>query len=366
MNILLWPAHYLPSIGGLEIFTHSLAVQLKKMGHRILVLANNQNSYEYNEMTIEGIPVHIFPFVAALHSHKLEVIQKIIAQVRLLVEDFSPDLANVHGWLETVAFYQIRILQQIPFCLTIHGLLQQKTYSTQLCSQLWSQARGVNTVSHAMMDILLSQKWSHPSLRVIYNGIPSCRFTESAAPVKHNHLAMIGRLSGEKCFDVGLQALKIVRNTYPDATLCLVGGGDQWDSLVKLRRDLALDGAVEMTGSVPPDQVSHYIDKACIVLIPSSYESFCLVALESAMRARPVIASDVYGLKEVVEHGKTGLLVEPQNPEALAEAIGILFGQKERRVEMGTYAQMRASQMFTMEQCARSYLEMYENRPVVH
>lgn len=360
MKIVFWPSQYLPAIGGLEILTHSLAMQLQKMGHEILIITDHAGSSLSDNRTIDGIQVISLPFSTALNFYDVKKIKELMSQMEHILQTFSPDLVNIHGWYETLAFYQLRLLKNIPFYLTIHGLLEQETYATHACQLLWTRAQGINTVSCSLKETLFSRKWTHPSLRVIHNGLASGRFSKQVKPKDPNRLVMIGRLSPEKGFDIGFQALKILQTTYPQAILSLVGGGALWDSLVRLRNTLQLDASIEMTGFVQPNQVAHYIDQASLVLIPSSYESFGLVALEAAFRGRPVIASHVHGLKEVVVHQETGWLIKPGCPSSLAHAIDRLWSHPEIMEDMEFASKQRAAQ-FTIEACAQNYLNMYQN-----
>ncbi|MDF2530067.1 MAG: putative glycosyltransferase, group 1 [Gammaproteobacteria bacterium] len=363
MKIILWPTSYLPSIGGLEVMTHSLATQLLKNGHEVLVIANNTNSEECKEFTLEGIRVFLFPFITSLLDKKLLNIKKIMSKIRQIFDDFEPDLVNVHGWFECFSFYQVRILENsnIPVCITIHGLLEQNHYQTDACLKLWSMANAVNTVSQVLIESLSQQGFHHPALKTIYNGLSIPQEPIQPLGLHPHTLVMVGRLSSEKCFDIAFYAVKNLIRKYPDIKLILVGGGGQFNELSRLKNELGLDQHIEMTDFVKPHEVQSYIDRADLVLVPSYYESFCLVALQAAIRGRPVIASNVYGLKEVVEHNQTGLLIEAKNPQALSEAVDQLLSNPQRMQEMGKASYIRATHQFTIENTTHQYLKMYEN-----
>ena len=360
MKILLWPTHYLPYIGGLEVMVHSLALQLKKQGHEVLVIANAE---EYAEFFIEEIKVYTFPFIKALGVYNLILIKKTLDKIHEIFDSFLPDIVNVHGWFECFCFYQTRILskKKIPLCITIHGLLEQKYYQTEACVKLWSMAGGINTVSNALIHSLKQQQCSHSSIRVIYNGLSPSSHPIAPLQCHPSQLLMVGRLTEEKCFDVAFHALKILIKNRSDIKLRLVGGGFLYQDLLRLKEELGLDPWIEMTDYVPPYKVRQYIDEASLILVPSYYESFCLVALEAALRSRPVVASSVYGLKEVIEHEKTGLLIEPKNPLLLAETIEKLLSSPQKMVEMGDAARQRALELFSIETTAKNYLEMYRS-----
>lgn len=354
MKILLWPLQYFPHIGGLEKLVHSLALSLLDKGHEVLVVSNGEKAGSFSkEGVLQNVPVLTFPFAAALFNYQLPLIRQVLADVSALFPAFVPDIVNIHGWIESFAFYQVRVLekQRVPACLTVHGLLEQKCYRTANCLRLWHRVQAVNTVSHAITPSL-----PHPFLQTIYNGLSPSK--TPLKPLPKNRLLLIGRLTEEKCFPIAFYAFKQLLPQYPTLQLTLIGDGPDYEALVKLKQSLNLP--IEMPGFVPPHAVESFIDQATLVLVPSSYESFSLVALEAALRARPVIASRVMGLKEVIEDQRTGLLVEPQNPDALAAAIHTLLSHPLRMEQMGQAALERAIRLFTMENTANHYLRMYE------
>jgi glycogen(starch) synthase len=363
MKIVLWPTFSLPNIGGLEVMTHSLAKQLQKEGHGVILISDYVNSKQFQEFTIDGVKTYTFPFTATLMSKDLALMKTIITRARRLLDAFSPDIVNVHGWFECMSFFQTRILEKmsLPLSITVHGLLEQEHYRTPSCLRLWSMARAVNTVSRTLDDALRAGGFEKHLMRVIYNGLP--RNEAPPIPLKASppKLLMVGRLSVEKCFETGFFALARLRVKYPGIKLVLVGGGDKGRELAELKSRLGLDDHIEMTGPVSPDRVPAHIDAATLVLVPSSYESFGLVALEAALRERPVVASGVCGLREVVEHEKTGLLVEPRDSQALADAVEDLLEDPERMQAMGLAARLRAERLFSIENATMSYLDLYES-----
>jgi glycosyltransferase involved in cell wall biosynthesis len=269
---------------------------------------------------------------------------------------------NIHGWFECFCFYQVRALEKrgIPVCLTIHGLLEQKHYQTDYCLKLWSLAKAVNTVSGALIHSLHADNLQHKGLRTIYNGLAIPTNPIKPINTKAPHLVMIGRLTSEKNFNYGFHAVKNLVRKYPNIRLTLVGGGEDFIKLQQLKSELGLDNCISMTDFVRPELVDAYIDQASIVLVPSYYESFCLVALQAAMRGRPVIASDVYGLKEVIEHNKTGLLVKPNDHKEISNAVDNLLSKPEKLITMGYAAYQRAINKFTIQNTTQSYLKMYQ------
>lgn len=365
MRIVLWPAMYLPNIGGLEIMTHALAKSLIQAGHEVLVFTCSAEGFL--KYAIDGIEVRAFPFLQELFQARLATIKQILQAIDQELDQFQPDLIQVHGWLESFCFYQTRVIRKrkIPLCLTIHGLLEQVHYTTGACRELWSMAAAVNTVSEALQETLREQNLVHPFLQTIYNGLPLP--SEPLQPLPSQKLLLIGRLTSEKGYEVAFQAVYRLLPKYPALKLRLLGDGPLFADLLQLRKDLELEEVIQMDGFVAPQEVPRFIDEASLVLVPSTYESFSLTALQAAQRARPVIASGVYGLKEVVEAGQTGLLIKPRSVEALAKAIDELLQDRDRLEKMGKQAYERAKTLFSIESTTQKYIQLYEKalKPLV-
>src|SRR4029077_4031681 len=159
-------------------------------------------------------------------------------------------------------------------------------------------------------------------------------------------LLCLGRLVAEKGFDSAMTAFALVRNRLPSARLVIAGDGPERSKLQQQTIELGLADSVEFVGSVPPETAAHLIDEATLVVMPSRLEGFGLVALEAALMARPVVAARVGGLPEVVLHEQTGLLVEHEDHEDLAEAITLLLDHPRTATMFGEAAQRRAKEVF--------------------
>jgi glycosyltransferase involved in cell wall biosynthesis len=170
-------------------------------------------------------------------------------------------------------------------------------------------------------------------------------------------LLCIGRLIPIKGHLVLLRALAQARAQVTGVTLDVAGRGPLEPALKAFVRELGLEDAVRFLGFVSPVQAA--IEQAAIVVVPSLGEGFGMVALEAMERARPVIASAVGGLPEIVADGETGLVVPSADAEALAAAIVALAGDLSRAAAMGTAGRVRALAQFTPERCVELVEELY-------
>jgi glycosyltransferase involved in cell wall biosynthesis len=176
-------------------------------------------------------------------------------------------------------------------------------------------------------------------------------------PGSDPRLLCVGRLIPVKGHLVLFRALAQARARVPGLSLDVAGHGPLEPGLRAYVRELGLSDAVRFLGFVSP--VQEAIERAAITVVPSLGEGFGMVALEAMERARPVIASDVGGLPEIVLHGETGIVVPAGDAEALAEAIVSLASDLERAAAMGLAGRARALESFRREQCTDRVEALY-------
>jgi glycosyltransferase involved in cell wall biosynthesis len=166
-------------------------------------------------------------------------------------------------------------------------------------------------------------------------------------PAQEPRLLCVGRLIPIKGHLVLLRALAQARRHVPSVVLDVAGRGPLEPALKAYARELGVEDAVRFLGFVSP--VQRAIEDAAIVVVPSLGEGFGMVALEAMERGRPVIVSSVGGLPEIVEHGRTGLVVQAGDAEALADAIVELASDLRKAAVMGGAGRERALEEFPPE-----------------
>ncbi|MGY1805399.1 glycosyltransferase family 4 protein [Blastococcus sp. SYSU D00922] len=190
--------------------------------------------------------------------------------------------------------------------------------------------------------------------RVLHNGVrePSRTPASSAGPEAGPHrLVVVGRLSAIKGQDIAIRATALVRRAGYDVTLTLVGDGyPGYEDLVEgLHRLAADEGVADITVFTGFRDPTPYVADADVVLMPSRVESFGLVAVEALLLGRPVVATRIGGLPEVIKHGETGVLVEPDDPQALADAVIHLLEHPEQADALGRAGLADARSRFSIE-----------------
>jgi glycosyltransferase involved in cell wall biosynthesis len=160
-------------------------------------------------------------------------------------------------------------------------------------------------------------------------------------------LLCIGRLIPIKGHLVLLRAFAQALQEVPDLELRIAGRGPLHPALRAIIDELGLGSGVRLLGQVSPIQTA--IEHVGVVVVPSLGEGFGMVALEAMERARPVIASAVGGLVDIVRDGQTGILVPPGEVEPLAQAIVDLVSDPDRAARLGAAGREHALDWFQDE-----------------
>jgi hypothetical protein len=185
-------------------------------------------------------------------------------------------------------------------------------------------------------------------VRLLYNGVPGPA-ADLPAPPGAARLVLVGRLSPRKGTDVAVDAVALLRAEGRDVTLDLAGSvfpGYEWYE-ERLRAQVAAHGlgdAVRFLGFVPSVWEAHAAGD--VVLVPSRVEPFGNTAVEGQLAGRPVVVSGTQGLVEIVEHGKTGLVVPPGDPAALAGALRTLLDDPAYAAELAATGREEARRRF--------------------
>lgn len=356
MRVLFWSSTFWPQIGGTELFAAGLLPRLRQRGHECIVVTSQTRPDWPAEATYEGFPIHRFPFSKS--PDDVSEVASLKRRVAGLKRRFMPDLihANSAGrdqffHLSTAAAYPA------PLLYTLHGewLLHEPMGERVLRGADWVVGSSKATLERArqVAPEIVSRSC------VIYNAVEDSTVPDAGLSFQTPRILCLGRLSQEKGFDLALTAFASIVARFPDARLVIAGDGREWSALQQQVVALDLGKLVEFMGWVAPAEVPALINTATIVLMPSRVESFPLVALEAGIMGRPVIATRIGGLPELVLHGETGMLVEQEDVRALGEAIAFLLEHPRAAAQMGRSARARVQKEFIRATQADAYDALY-------
>jgi len=347
LKILMMSPAYYPSQGGVQVEIRLLVNDLVKRGHQITIITKEIP----NVQTIENLNgVHIFRLPGSRIIldpwNGLFFIRKNSMAIKKIIKDEKIDIIHVHHFdLSCPYVYLLKKMCKIPIISTVHAsLLIDREYLKfrsnfkepfrwllRILPILWFETKSIQssdyliTVSKNLEDLCKSLRKDDPII-TIPNAINLQQFNPDIKPenfeIEGFKILCPGRISPEKGQLYLVDALKIVREKLPAQVIFM--GSEHANMLPALNNRihlLQLDEFIHFLPAQPYESIPRYYKAADLIVIPSLSESFGLAILENMALGNVVVASNVGGIPELIEHGKTGLLVPPAAPQQLAEAI---------------------------------------------
>ena len=361
-----------PTFGGSGVVATELGKHLASLGHEVHFITYDvpsrlgggfiENIF-YHNVDVAPYPLFTYPpYSVALASKMAEVARKA-----------HLDIMHVHYAVPhaTSAFLAKMMIQ--PWCVkivtTLHGtditLVGSDPSYLEVTRFSIEQSDAVTAVSSWLRRETIKNFHTKRKIEVIYNSVDPGLFRPNPRPELRKKLAPEGQgvmmhISNfrpvKRTGDL-LDILAFVR-ARTEAKLILVGDGPDRPVVEAAARKRHMDDDVVFLGNYA--NIEELLPVADVLLQPSASESFGLASLEALSCGVPVVASDVGGLPEVVEHGKCGYLYEVGDAGAMAEASVEIMTDPELRKRLSTAARARAVENFDVSRIAQQYLDLYE------
>jgi glycosyltransferase involved in cell wall biosynthesis len=193
---------------------------------------------------------------------------------------------------------------------------------------------------------------------VVYNGIDFSRFQKREETTQNRSMCMVANFSEKKDHESLIRSLPLVLKNFSDITLILVGRGKNEEKCRMLASSLGIGDHVifENSCNSPEDIIR---DCSIGILLSPAGEGISNVILEYMALGIPVIATDLGGNREVVEHGLTGVLLPDHSTYRIADEIGKMFEMPERAKEMGSRGRERVEKKFDCKRMILEYIDLY-------
>ncbi|HKR07657.1 MAG TPA: glycosyltransferase [Gemmatimonadaceae bacterium] len=273
--------------------------------------------------------------------------------------NFEPQILHAHWWFPSgVVGTWVRGLSHLPLVTTLHGtdvrLARSVGVAKPLFAHVLKHSAAVTTVSRWLQD---ETQALVPTVRPVVAPMPvSTDLFEPGDSRDGQRLLFVGRLNSQKGVDHLLYALSEMKTK---ASLDIVGDGPDREDLVGLARELGLTPRVRWHGQVPQTELPELYRQAAAVVVPSVDEGLGLSAVEALLCETPVVAFDSGGLRDVIQHEKTGLLVQPGDRASLAKTLDDLLSRDGHGAQLGKAGRLYALSTFAPESAARRYAEIY-------
>jgi len=205
---------------------------------------------------------------------------------------------------------------------------------------------------------------SHCKSVVTYLGVDTSQFQPGKRTSSDPTILFVGSLVESKGLKYLIEAMPRIVNGFPGARLVVIGRGSGQNGFRELARTLHVEKNVLFEGFVEHGAIHSYFQQCDIFCLPTLSEAFGMVLLEAMSCAKPVVATNVGGIPEIVEHGRSGLLVPPSNSQALAEAITSLLQDADLRGKMGRHNRTLCEQRYDWDKIIDVIEEVYESHNV--
>ncbi|MBI3601592.1 MAG: lipopolysaccharide heptosyltransferase II [Candidatus Omnitrophica bacterium] len=354
MNIL----QILPelNVGGVETGTLDLARYLIHQGHKSVVVSAGGTLVA--ELEKNGSIHYILPVNKKNFFVMFSAIHKLMGIIRREKVDIVHARSRVPAW---VAFLACRRTQAV-FMTSCHGY-----YSRHFFSRVMGWGKLVIAISEVIGQYMV-QDFGVPSryVRIIPRSVDTSKFNlarGTKGPGDPFLITMIGRLTPLKGHPFFLKAMAQVLRSLPNVKIQIIGDASPKrprykEELVLLTKRLGITHHVEFMGN-RRDIPQLLAASDCLVLSTITPEAFGRVILEAQAAGVPVVATKVGGVSEIIDHEKTGLLVLPNNIEAMAQAVLRILKDRAFAASLVVEAQKKIEQHYTLKHMAEATLHVY-------
>jgi len=338
-------------IGGISMHTRELFRELRKRNHEVTV-----------------IPETDWPAALAIEHY--------VAELRR-----GYDVVNVQGTSDRAAIVAGLLATKglVSGCVcTSHGFSPPRWYARGMWREVMRETLrryGAMISISKYVERRLSRFFgsNRPNIFTVYDGVDSELFNpaidgsalrEQMGLEGKRVILYVGRITEKKGVHHLLKAFSMASERASGLALVYCGRGAMDLTLRTMVKELGLGSRVLFAGPIPHDELPPYYAMCDVLAVPSTYENLGLAPLEAMSCGRPVVASNTGGLPEIVENMRTGLLVPPGDPAALAQGILAMIQDEDLARKFGSEGRRIVLERYTLAKCAEATIGAY--RSAVH
>lgn len=304
-----------------------------------------------------GIKVKVF-------NKKTKLGFGVIWQIFKNLKRYRPQIVHTHLFAADFWGKIAAILAGVPVIITTeHSVnLEESVFKQKVKVLLSYFTDKIVAVSQAVRNHYVEKvKIRGTKVIVIYNGVDLNRFVfRGFRPIdltKPINAVMVARLEEVKGHKYLIEAMPLILGRYPNLILNIVGDGSLRKKLEEQARDLKLSDKIVFWREVlEPEKIFSKMD---FFILPSLWEGLGISLLEAQAFGLPVLTSDIPGATEVVEDGKTGLLFEVKNPQAISKSIDRLLSNPKLQEKLVQEANKQVREKFDLQIMVRAYIDLY-------
>lgn len=348
-------------IGGAEVALLNLLTYLDRTRFQPVVLAPpGEFSRKIQELDVRWLSI---PVLDGLNRYTLPRFLKAIPFLRALLRREQPDL--LHANTNFAAEYS-GVMSRLLSVPTI-GHIRDIEPLGRLGRWTIRQNTRLIAISEAVKQYLISEHVPEQQIIRVYDGVDLHQYQPRRRDRPQQSeviLGIIGQIGARKGHVYVLEALRGLVASHPQFRLWIVGKEPQHsqehytEQLQRYIRETRLEPYIRWWGF--QNDIPEILNQLDILVLPSLQEPFGKIVIEAMAMEKPVVATKVGGLPEIVVDGSTGLLVPPRDAEALRRALERLLLNRETRVAMGIAGRTRVQQMFSLERHVQALEHEYQ------
>lgn len=360
-----------PAEGGIASHIIFLLDGLRKAEYAVSVVCERKGRIA-QAAAERGVPVH--GMVCAAQGGPVRLATRAVRLARVIAE-FRPHIVHTHSYGATaVGSAACAIARWSSLVITLHNyppatdsVIPKGRGARRAFGMAVRRAKHIITVSEALRRSLVA---AYPDVMArsttIYNGVETQKLpSRDAAEVRREigvsvEVSLVGavaRLAPQKGILEFIRAARLVADAHLSVAFALAGDGPMMPEATALREELGLVRQLHLLGHI--ERVKDFIASLDLLVVPSLSEGSSVVAMEAMALSKPVVATTVGGVPEVVSGGETGVLVRPGHARALADGILEVLRDPARAQEMGERGRQRAVREFDINDMVEKTKAVY-------
>ena len=369
-TILITTPYFPPEGGGLERYALQVSRFLRcDYGWRVVVVCSNENRKDDSEEMLEDIKIYRLGRDIRLSNTPLGFGWS--NKIKKIIEKEKPDIINVHTPVPGLGDLTSYVGRNIPQVITYHTGSMRKENFLDIFILLYEKA-ALGFMLRRAKSVVCSSDFVRTGFlkkyiaksETITPGVDAENFTPNPERKSQNptvlFVAKMENGQEHKGLKTLLDAMKILKEEFPNIKLSVVGDGDLKDGYEAYAADCGLKANVEFRGRLEGKELARAYQAAHIFTLPTSSDSQPLVILEAMATGLPIVSTEVGGIPTMITDNKEGFLIEPHNPRALADKIGILLRDPQLRERFSKAARARVVQNFSWQRRMERYNDMLE------
>ena len=369
-------------VGGISRHCLGLTKALVKKNHEVRVITLEfPGAPEYEE--IEGMKIHRvkielghpnFITWTFIFNHFME---KLVA---ILNQEVEFDVIHIHDWLTAPVGIASKYYLNKPLVSTVHSIEIGRAQGLHSPDSLlidglewWMTYESKRVIScSSSMKWELENHFHLPSekITVIPNAVDISKYEKQIdrEAVKRRYgmepyervVLFVGRLVPQKGVEYLIRAIPLILQQHGNVKFVIAGDGWSKDYLEDLARSVGFIDKIRFLGFISDSELTELTMSADVLVVPSVYEPFGIVALEGMAAGVPVVAANVGGLSEIIEHDRTGVLVYPKNFESIAWGVNRVLSDPGYSNWLVQNAKRKVQEAYSWEAVAQRTIEVYE------